>query len=88
MIATTNRRLEESVERKEFRQDLFFRLNVVPVVLTPLRGHKEDVPFLAEHFLRRFARKHGIKLPRISSPSMATLVKPFLGPAMCASSKT
>ena len=74
VIATTNRHLEESVERKEFRQDLFFRLNVVPVILAPLRGHKEDVPFLAEHFLRRFARKHGIKLPRISSPNMASLV--------------
>ncbi len=66
VIATTNRRLEESVERKEFRQDLYFRLNVVPIVLSPLRAHKEDVPFLADHFLRRFARKHGVKMPRIS----------------------
>ncbi len=43
VIATTNRRLEESVERKEFRQDLFFRLNVVPIHVPPLREHKEDV---------------------------------------------
>src|SRR5436190_3271956 len=61
VIATTNRRLEDSVERKEFRQDLYFRLNVVPIKVPPLRDHREDVPSLAEEFMRRFCRKHGIK---------------------------
>jgi DNA-binding NtrC family response regulator len=60
VIATTNRNLEHSVEKKEFRQDLFFRLNVVPVHVPPLRERAEDVPLLAEEFMRRFARKHGV----------------------------
>ena len=60
VIATTNRNLEQSVDKKEFRQDLFFRLNVVPIHVPPLRERREDVPFLAEEFMRRFARKHGV----------------------------
>jgi DNA-binding NtrC family response regulator len=66
VIATTNRRLEQSVERKEFRQDLFFRLNVVPIFVTPLRERKDDILFLAEHFLQRFSRKHGAKARTLS----------------------
>ncbi len=54
VIATTNRDLEQSVERKEFRQDLFFRLNVVPIFVPPLRERRDDVMFLAENFMRRF----------------------------------
>ena len=61
VLATTNRRLEESVERKEFRQDLYFRLNVVPIHVPSLRDHMEDVPFLAQQFMPRFARKHGVQ---------------------------
>lgn len=60
VIATTNRNLEQSVEKKEFRQDLFFRLNVVPVQVPPLRDRREDVGFLAQEFVRRFSRKHGV----------------------------
>src|SRR6266702_8969873 len=71
VIATTNRHLEESVERKEFRQDLFFRLNVVPIVVSPLRERKEDVPLLADQFLQRFARKHGVEVHRISNECLA-----------------
>jgi DNA-binding NtrC family response regulator len=66
VIATTNRRLEQSVERREFRQDLYFRLNVVPIYVAPLRDRLEDVLYLAEHFLRRFARKHGVKVQGMS----------------------
>ncbi|MFO1476674.1 MAG: sigma-54 dependent transcriptional regulator [Verrucomicrobiota bacterium] len=61
VIATTNRHLEQSVQKKEFREDLFFRLNVVPIRVPALRDHREDVPHLAEDFMRRFARKHGIR---------------------------
>jgi DNA-binding NtrC family response regulator len=75
VIATTNRRLQESVERKEFRQDLFFRLNVVPVLVPPLRDRMEDVPLLAEQFCQRFARKHGADVRGISPECMATLMK-------------
>ena len=73
VIATTNRHLEQSVEKKEFRQDLFFRLNVVPVHVPPLREHKEDIPCLAEQFLLRFTRKHGVRVTGISPDCMAAL---------------
>jgi len=66
VIATTNRRLEQSVERKEFREDLFFRLNVVPIHVPPLRERREDVLFLAERFLGWAARKHGCAAQRLS----------------------
>lgn len=62
VLATTNRQLEASVEKKEFRQDLYFRLNVVPVKVPPLRDRMEDVPFLADQFMQRFARKHGVRV--------------------------
>jgi transcriptional regulator with PAS, ATPase and Fis domain len=73
VIATTNRRLEESVERKEFRQDLFFRLNVVPIHVAPLRAHKEDVSFLAHQFMPRFDRKHGVRVHGISDDCLGAL---------------
>jgi len=73
VIATTNRHLEESVERKEFRQDLYFRLNVVPIHVPPLRDRKEDVPFLAQQFMQRFARKHGVRVKGISNECLAAL---------------
>ena len=73
VIATTNRDLEISVERKEFRQDLFFRLNVVPIPVPPLRQRKEDVPFLAEKFMQRFVRKHGVRVMGISDDCLAAL---------------
>ena len=73
VIATTNRHLEESVERKEFRQDLYFRLNVVPICVAPLRDHKEDVSLLADQFQQRFARKHGVEVLGISNSCMKAL---------------
>jgi DNA-binding NtrC family response regulator len=73
VIATTNRHLEESVKKSEFREDLFFRLNVVPIHVPPLRDHREDVPFLAEEFMRRFARKHGIRALGFSDQAMRLL---------------
>jgi DNA-binding NtrC family response regulator len=74
VIATTNRHLEEHVERKEFRQDLFFRLNVVPIHVPPLRERKDDVPMLAQLFMQRFGRKHGVSAHGISDTCMAALV--------------
>jgi DNA-binding NtrC family response regulator len=74
VIATTNRRLEESVERKEFRQDLYFRLNVVPIYVPPLRLHKEDIPLLADQFRQRFSRKHGVEVHGIANSCMQTLM--------------
>jgi DNA-binding NtrC family response regulator len=73
VIATTNRDLEQSVEKKEFRQDLFFRLNVVPIHVPPLRERKEDVPALADEFMRRFVRKHGTDVRGFSPDALNVL---------------
>lgn len=74
VIATTNRNLKQCVEKNEFRQDLYFRLNVVPIFVPPLREHIEDVPLLAEQFMQRFARKHGVKVQGISPECMKVLM--------------
>jgi DNA-binding NtrC family response regulator len=73
VIATTNRDLQQSVDRKEFRQDLFFRLNVVPIHVPPLRERRADVPHLAQKFLARFARKHGMKISGIAPECLSAL---------------
>src|SRR6185312_2611571 len=73
VIATTNRNLEASVEKKEFRQDLYFRLNVVPIHVPTLRERLEDVPFLSEEFMKRFARKHGCQVKGFSDAAMHAL---------------
>ena len=67
VIATTNRHLELAVERKEFRQDLFFRLNVVPIIVAPLRERQSDILLLADKFQQRFSRKHGLRTLGIAS---------------------
>ncbi len=73
VIATTNRNLEQSVEKKEFRQDLFFRLNVVPVFVPPLREHPEDIPLLAAEFMRRLGRKHGVHVKGFTDAALQML---------------
>jgi two-component system, NtrC family, response regulator PilR len=55
VIAATNRPLDIMVKERQFREDLFYRLNVIPIVVPPLRARRDDIPLLAEHFLRRFA---------------------------------
>lgn len=74
VIATTNRKLEESVQRNEFRQDLFFRLNVVPIQVIPLRDRPEDIQFLAQTFAQRFIRKHGANIRGFSRESEQALL--------------
>jgi two-component system response regulator AtoC len=59
VLAATNRDLNAMTERGEFRQDLFYRLNVYPIHIPPLREHKEDIPMLVEHFLHRFGKTLG-----------------------------
>ncbi len=75
VIATTNRDLEQSVASKDFRQDLYFRLNVVPITLSPLRDHPEDIPTLAETFCKRFSRKHGVEVHGLSSACVKALTQ-------------
>jgi DNA-binding NtrC family response regulator len=74
VIATTNRNLLQSVERKEFRQDLYFRLNVVPIYVTPLRERREDILVLKKEFMRRFSRRHGITIKGITDEARRMLV--------------
>lgn len=73
LIAATNRNLEEMVENKFFRRDLFYRLNVFPVFLPPLRDRKEDIPALTNHFLRIEASRQKRKVPVISMTAMDLL---------------
>ena len=73
VIATTNRDLEVSVAKKEFRQDLYFRLNVVPISVPALRERREDIPELAGEFMRRFARKHGVHVKGFTDAALNTL---------------
>ncbi len=58
IIAATNRNLEELVKEKKFREDLFYRLNVIPIHIPPLRERKEDIPLLAKHFFKKFVKKY------------------------------
>jgi len=74
ILATSNRDLMHFVEKGQFRSDLYYRLNVFPVHVPPLRERPEDILLLAEAFLRRFARKHGIKIPGFSDQAAAAVV--------------
>jgi two-component system response regulator PilR (NtrC family) len=73
VIAATNAPLEELVKQKRFREDLFYRLQVIPVHTPPLRERREDIPLLAEHFTGRFARQMGKRVAKVSEEAMALL---------------
>ena len=73
VIATTNRNLEEEVQKGRFRQDLYYRLNVFPITVSPLRQRKEDIPLLVHAFIERYARKMGKKITSIQKGTMKVL---------------
>jgi two-component system response regulator PilR (NtrC family) len=73
VIAATNAPLETLVEKKRFREDLFYRLQVIPIRTPPLRERREDIPLLAQHFLERFAREMGKGVAKISEEAMREL---------------
>jgi DNA-binding NtrC family response regulator len=73
VIAATNRDLQQMVAEGKFQEDLFYRLNVIPIWIPPLRERREDIPVLAEHFVRKHALRSGRAVERLDESAMATL---------------
>jgi two-component system response regulator AtoC len=73
VIAATNRDLRQMVSVGKFQEDLYYRLNVIPIMIPPLRERREDIPMLVEHFLRRFARDSGKRIDGVDTAVMAEL---------------
>lgn len=73
VIAATNRNLEKAMEKGEFREDLYYRLNVIRMRIPALRERDDDIPLLAEHFLKKYSREQGKKIHKISSLALRVL---------------
>ncbi len=75
IIATSNRNLKETINSGRFREDLFYRLNVIPIHLTPLSARKEDIPLLVDHFIRKTNQENNRSVKGISQAALALLMK-------------
>ena len=75
VIAATNKNLEQEIARGAFRQDLFYRLNVIPFFVPPLRDRKEDIPVLARYFLTEFSAEYGKKMRELTDGAMEILLR-------------
>src|SRR5258708_29997817 len=75
VIAATNRNLIESVKDKSFREDLYYRLNVIHLRIPPLRERMDDLPALLAVFLRQFAQAYGMPVPQVSAAALETLLR-------------
>jgi len=75
VIAATNKNLEQEIARGSFRQDLFYRLNVIPFYVPPLRDRKEDIPVLARYFLTEFSAEYGKKTRELSEGALEILMR-------------
>jgi len=73
VVAATNRRLEDEMKAGRFREDLYYRLNVFPIQMPPLRERKSDIVLLADHFAEKYAKKNSKLIKRISSPALELL---------------
>jgi two-component system response regulator PilR (NtrC family) len=75
IISATNQNLSERVKKGDFREDLYFRLNVIPIHMPPLRERKEDIPLLTQHFIEKYAREFGKEVRMISTYAMELLIE-------------
>src|SRR5690348_4873134 len=73
VVAATHRDLDDMVRSGRFREDLYFRINVVSITLPPLRERVEDIPLLVEHFLRKYEHETGLRAPRATPDAMERL---------------
>jgi transcriptional regulator with PAS, ATPase and Fis domain len=74
VIAATNRNLFDRIASKEFREDLYYRLNVIHITIPPLRARREDIPVFLQYFLRLYAERHGRQPPELAPETLARLV--------------
>jgi len=74
IIAATNRNLEELIEKGEFREDLFYRINVFPIFIPPLRERRNDIPMLVDHFIEKFNKRNNTKIKRITTSALNMLM--------------
>jgi two-component system response regulator PilR (NtrC family) len=80
IISATNQNLQEKVKSGEFREDLYYRLNVIPITLPPLRKRKEDIPVLAEYFIKKYSTEFGKEVKKISPYALQLIMEyPFPG---------
>ncbi|HEX7539750.1 MAG TPA: sigma-54 dependent transcriptional regulator, partial [Syntrophales bacterium] len=80
IVSATNQDLQERVKQGEFREDLYFRLNVIPIHIPPLRKRREDIPLLAQYFIEKYAKEFGKEVKRISTYALELLMRyPFPG---------
>lgn len=75
LITATNRDLEQAIVEKAFREDLYYRLNVFPIFLPPLRDRRTDILLLADHFIEKYARAHGKPVRRLTTPAIDMLMR-------------
>ena len=73
IVVATNKNLEEAIKAGGFREDLYYRINVFPIFLPPLRERKDDIMLLADHFLEKFAKENNKRITRISTPAIEML---------------
>ncbi len=73
IIAATNRNLEEDIRKKRFREDLYYRLDVFPIHVPPLRDRKEDIGLIAKHFMKNYSRRHNLKTENLTEENIRDL---------------
>ena len=79
VLAATNKDLQSEIRSGNFREDLYFRLNVIPIFVPPLRDRQEDIPLLADHFMAEFAREYGRRLKHFE-PSAVSVIEHYAWP--------